>query len=76
MNQKVTIRVKARTPAERAADQFDADLYRLVTEATRNAYNLKHGSAGPKWAKIADALRSVRPSVREMMHENDLVDTD
>lgn len=72
MSQRVTIRVKARTPMERAADQFDAELYRLITHAETHAQELRGGM----WGAIADALRSARPMVRKMMHENDLVDTD
>lgn len=67
---------RARTPAERAADTFDADLYRLVTEAERNAHNLKRSTDGEQWKKIAAVLRfTARPLVRVMMHDDDRAET-
>ena len=66
-----------RTPAQRAADTFDADLYRLMDLGGSNAHNLKSDPEQSRaWTMVAAELRRVRPRVREMMHAKDLADTE
>jgi hypothetical protein len=62
-----------RTPLQRYANDFDADLYGLMAKAETLAQ--VGGTAAPVWLTIALKLAEVRPSVRKMMHKVDLEET-
>jgi hypothetical protein len=68
---------KPRTPAQRAADAFDAALYSLIGDARRHAHNLRDNrDQQTAWDHVGRELTNVRPRVREMMHRDDLAITD
>jgi hypothetical protein len=65
-----------RTTAERRADNFDAELYRLVCQATQ--YQDEWDNAGARsnpWREVVGALYAARPHVRSLMHKDDLAET-
>lgn len=53
--------------AERMADEFDLQLFRLAEKAHALS---EHGAMGHKkaWKEIASELHSVRPKIRALMH--------
>jgi hypothetical protein len=62
-----------RTPLQRYANDFDADLYVLMTKAETLAK--VGGTAAPVWLTVALKLAEARPSVRKMMHKADIEET-
>lgn len=56
---------------ERRADEFDCRLYNLIMAAVTHAIDPSMQGYKEGWEKVAHALRSVRPVVREMMSEKD-----
>lgn len=63
-----------RTPSQKTADRFDADLYDLILKAERDAESGER-SCRDQWAAAARHLRAARPHVRWMMHPDDRAST-
>lgn len=59
-----------RTPLQKRADEFDMDLYRLISRAEQNADTLDHKEKAA-WTEALIYLRRTRALVRGMMHEDD-----
>lgn len=69
--------MRKRTPAQRAADTFDGILYKLICDAQIHARNLKSEPEHARsWKNVEHELRSMRPRVREMMHQDDIAGTE
>lgn len=64
---------KRRTKTEQQADDFDLQLFRLMSQAQRLADQPRLGN---KWRGIARALSAVRPDVRAMMNPYDRKETE
>jgi hypothetical protein len=58
------------TKAERQANEFDADLYRLIYRADAFAGSRKT-EEGKRWGAVHEALQAARPYVRKMMSAHD-----
>ena len=65
-----------RTEQQKAADNFDADLYRLIS-ASRNFYLVKGipKEEYDRWVAIHEHLMNARSLVRRMMHKEDRTET-
>ncbi len=59
-----------KTNKQRIANVFDCDLYRLITQASRNSEddNVRDSEA---WKSVERALRGARMTVRILMHPED-----
>ena len=61
-----------RTPGQKKANQMDMDIYRMIVWAEREALEFHPGSPrGKLWSKAASAMKSARPHLRSLMHEED-----
>ena len=71
-----------RTRQQSKANEFDADLYRLIGTATRlqDEFDMSLRNARPTgvnpWREVVGALYRARPYVRQQMHPHDRKDTE
>lgn len=65
-----------RTLLQKEANDFDADLYRLMDHAERRSEDRRLSpSQRALWRRIAVGLSAARPDVRCMMHPTDVGNT-
>lgn len=62
-----------RTKTQAEANEFDADLYRLISRA--DFFADRKDKTAKLWAEVGRRLNGARPVVRGMMHQKDADDT-
>lgn len=62
------------TPNQQAANQFDADLYRLISRAESLSMGAETADVQILWHEVATRLGQARATARSMMSEADRSD--